>query len=159
MMNTICGTLRRLAWALGGILLAGLSSTWAWTAEPWEVPAFSAKPEAILQAAQAMPIPKDVDVEILFQEVSRQYDSEQRCQCTIHRVARWLTEKATEENSNAEATWAPWHDQRPVIRARVITPDGVVHLLDAKNIAEVPVDQESPQVLSDRKVLRHRCRR
>src|SRR6185437_15077105 len=51
-------------------------------------------------------------------------------------------------------TWEPWHQGRPLIRIRVITPDLVVHDLDLKTLTDAPAQDEQSNIFSDRRVIR-----
>ncbi len=50
--------------------------------------------------------------------------------------------------------WEPWHEARPVIRARVIAPDFTVHTLDPNTITEAPARGGDYKTYSDGKRLR-----
>jgi hypothetical protein len=65
-----------------------------------------------------------------------------------------LTKAGAENYSMIEVRWAPWQEERPVIKARVIAPDGTIHELDSKTIAETQVKDSESDVLTDRKSLR-----
>src|SRR4029077_1174506 len=51
-------------------------------------------------------------------------------------------------------SWEPWHEEHPSLRARVITPDSAVHVLDATTITDAPAKENADNVFSDRRVLR-----
>jgi transglutaminase-like putative cysteine protease len=114
----------------------------------------SAKPAEILEAAAAAPAPADADVEMVFEEHNYQLDAQGRQRRAVHRVFRYLTEKGVEDWSSTEADWSAWCEERPAIRARVITPDGQVHDLDPETIGEVAADTDNPNLMSDQKLLR-----
>src|SRR2546422_522949 len=67
---------------------------------------------------------------------------------TVYRVG---TDAAVEGWSSIQAAWEPWHQERPVFRARVITPDHVEHWLDPKTIAEVAAQEDGRNLFSDRR--------
>jgi hypothetical protein len=50
-------------------------------------------------------------------------------------------------------TWEPWHQERPAVRIRVITPDYVVHDLDLKTLTDAPARDEQSNIYSDRRVI------
>ena len=122
--------------------------------EPWNLPALSASPEAILKAAAAQPAPKDGDIEMLFEEHAYKLDEQGRQHRIARRVYRYLTEKGVDDWSSTEADWSPWCEEKPVFRVRVITPDGQAHALDPESIGEAPAEQDSPNLFSDDKLLR-----
>lgn len=119
---------------------------------PWEAGAFSSSPEATLQAAAQLPPPADTGVDVLLDEMKFEFDASRRVRKTHRRVYRLLTKEALDEWSVASAEWSPWHEERPQIQARVISTDGLAHLLDAGTISEAPVEQ-SGQVFRDRRRL------
>jgi hypothetical protein len=122
--------------------------------EPWNLPALSASPEAILKAAAAQPAPKDGDIEMLFEEHIYRLDDEGRQHRVARRVYRYLTEKGVDDWSCTEADWSPWCEEKPVFHVRVITPDGQAHALDQESIGEAPAEQDNPTMFSDDKLLR-----
>ncbi|MCP4656174.1 MAG: DUF3857 domain-containing protein, partial [bacterium] len=67
---------------------------------------------------------------------------------------RILTPVGLQGWSTAEMSWSPWHQERPAMRARVISPDASEHRLDPKTIGESPIYGDQPEVLSDRMLLR-----
>ena len=144
----------RRAWllcALGSILAAKVLAA---AEDPWNGPAMSAKPDELLRLATAAPAPKDIDIELLFEEHTYQLDLAGRQTRSVRRVFRYLTDKGVEDWSYTEADWSPWREERPVIHARVVTPDGQVRSLDPESIGEVPVEQDNPNLLSDQKMFR-----
>ncbi len=120
---------------------------------PWDGPGFSAQPEAIAAAARKLVPPEDADLEFLLKDTVVRFDAEGRAHRTTRVVYRCLTRQGVEEHATVEAAWDPWYEERPTIRARVVTPEGTAHTLDPASIGEVPVDQDS-DVLSDRRRLR-----
>ena len=126
--------------------------------EPWNLPALTAAPDAILKAAAAQPSPKDGDIEMLFEEHVYHLDAEGRQHRIARRVYRYLTEKGVDDWSSTDADWSPWCEEKPVFNVRVITPDGQVHKLDPESIGEAPQEQDVPNLYSDDKLLPRRCR-
>ena len=55
-----------------------------------------------------------------------------------HIIYKVLTQKGAEGWDSLSVGWEPWHEARPVIRARVIAPDFTVHTLDPNTITEAP---------------------
>ena len=135
------------------LLAAGPPGTAA-GGEPWDGPAMAAAPAEVLKAATAKPAPEHADLEMLLDETRFEFDAQGKMCCATRRVYRCLTEEGLANGAWTGGEWSPWHQERPALRARVITPDGAVHLLDPKTIAEVPVDQASSDELTDRRALR-----
>lgn len=135
-------------WLLAGILLLPPLLADEPPAEPWDAPAFSVAPEALLEAAASLPA-EDDDVQVLVEERSYRFDDDGRVSLRHRMIFCVLTPDGVSWSS-LYATWRPWHQERPEIRARVITAAGAVHWLDPATISESPVGDDSATVLSDR---------
>ena len=143
---------RQLALAVScAVLVCGLPSVLP--AEegppPWDAP-FAGTAEDILTAAQALDAPEDADIHVLLRERIHRFDAQGVGQSTLRSVFHVITPVGAEGWASLWTSWRPWHQQRPEIRARVITRHGAVHLLDPATIAESPVGEDSDDVLSDR---------
>jgi Flp pilus assembly protein TadD/transglutaminase-like putative cysteine protease len=134
-------------------LCCALVQAWTSAAEPWDAPAFTVSAKSIAEAARELEPPEEFGFDVLLNETSLQFDEQGRCARTYRVVYRVLNEPAAESAGIVEATWAPWYQERPTLKARVITAKGDEHLLDEKHIAEVPADQQQ-DVLTDRRRLR-----
>ncbi|HEV2855255.1 MAG TPA: DUF3857 domain-containing protein [Thermoanaerobaculia bacterium] len=125
--------------------------------EPWAGAPFTADPAAVARAAARVEGQEGDDVVVLLAEASYSYDEAGRETYTQRLVYRILTPGAHESWSTVQESWAPWHQARPEIRARVITPDGAEHGLDPATVAENGTAQASPEMFEDDRVLRARC--
>lgn len=133
------------------VLLAALP---ALAADPWDAPPFTADPAAIAGAAAALPTPAGAEVEVLLEEGTYSYDAKGRETSTSRLIYRVLTPEGAKSWATVGVGYAPWHEERPEVRARVITPDGRAHVLDPSTLADfTPADKE-PEMMSDRRVLR-----
>ncbi len=94
------------------------------------------------------------DVVVLLMEASYSFDEAGRETYSQRLVYRILTAGAHESWSTVEEGWEPWHQARPEIRARVITPDGAEHLLDPATIAENSATRDAADMFEDGRVLR-----
>ena len=121
--------------------------------KPWEGTAFSADPASIAQAASSLPTEAGDDVIILLHEGRYVFESDGRSRFTERLVYRILTPKAVQEWATVQVMWVPWYQERPSIRARVITPDSAGHALDPRTIGESPADQNQFNVFGDTRVL------
>jgi|GEM_PF-4606593 len=119
---------------------------------PWDE-AFAGSAQAILKAAKTLPVRDADDSDTFLRDVRIEVDAEKRIQTTQRSVYRLNTERGLEDRGNARAQWSQWHQERPRIRARVISPTGEVHELDLKTISEQPVESRDALVFSDRRVL------
>ncbi|HEV2304271.1 MAG TPA: DUF3857 and transglutaminase domain-containing protein [Candidatus Acidoferrales bacterium] len=122
--------------------------------QQWSFPHFSSDPQAIYSAASAVSAPPGADVIVLDNEVSYVFDAQGNATYTDYIVYKVLTADGARGWDNATQFWEPWHQQRPTIRARVITPDGVVHMLDASTITNSPAKDDQDDVYGDRRVIR-----
>jgi tetratricopeptide (TPR) repeat protein/transglutaminase-like putative cysteine protease len=122
-------------------------------AEPWGDSPLSGDPKAILAAARALTPPKGVPVDVLLEEGDFVFDERGAATFTYRLVYRPLSRDAARSWARIERNWAPWHQSRPEIRARVITPSGGVHLLDPRTLVESGVGESGDELYSDRRVL------
>jgi transglutaminase-like putative cysteine protease/predicted Zn-dependent protease len=121
---------------------------------PWEAGPFVADPAAVIQAASGIDTGSgEGGVVVLFSEVRYSYDGDGRATRVGRMVYRVLNAAADSEWSEINEHWSPWHQERPQLRARVITPDGAVHALDPATETEAAVAQE-PELFEDRRILR-----
>lgn len=142
--------------AVVGVLgiLGVLSARPAFAAEPWDGPAFSADPAVMARAAAALGSDGDGGIDVLLLETVRSLDETGRESYTQRFVYRFTEGQAHESWSAVEHSWSPWHQERPRLRARVITPDGAEHLLDPSTIAENGEAAGSADMFEDDRVLR-----
>lgn len=144
-----------LRWAIG-LALAGASAGLLVAGNEPGAPGsghFTANPAALYQSATAKPAPAGADVLVLEDDDTYIFDAEGRTVHTQYVVFRVLTQRGAEDWADFSAPWQPWHEERPALRARVITPDHVAHELDAKTVSDSPA-KESDDVYSDRRVVR-----
>src|SRR5215469_12090446 len=104
----------------------------------WKSPHFSDDAAAVYQEASAATVSPGTDVVVLTDEDNYVFDPDGKAVHTNYLVYKVLTQKGAEGWDGISMEWEPWHQQRPVVRARVITPDHVVHLLDPKTISDAP---------------------
>jgi hypothetical protein len=144
------------------LLAAGLSALAAWggpssaaeRAEPWEAGPFLAEPAALLQAAsQAEAGDGDRGVVVLLSETRVRFEEDGRETRVERLVYRIVNTQASEDWSAVETSWSPWHQERPTLRARVVSLDGTVHSLDPATVTEAAVAQE-PSLFEDGRILR-----
>lgn len=123
-------------------------------AQGWEEqPAFAATPAQLLQAAATLPIRAAYPVQELLEDTTLRLDAEGRRTVRYRYVFRINQESGIGSWGTVTAPWSPWFEEKPVIRARVITPDGIEHKLDPGTIGDFAPDQ-SGDMFSDRRELR-----
>lgn len=121
---------------------------------PWDGAPFQASPDAIRTAAAALPRPVDADVDLLLEERTFAFDAQGRMTFTYRMVFRPLTAEAARQWAAFSMSWAPWYQERPDIRARIIAPNGEVHTLDPATCTEAGADDNDSEVYTNRRTLR-----
>ncbi|MGA3012105.1 MAG: DUF3857 domain-containing protein [Terracidiphilus sp.] len=116
-------------------------------------PHFSIEPQALYQAASAVSAPDGTNVVLLDEDHHYSFDESGRMEHVVHFVYKVLTQKGAEGWDYLSVGWEPWHEARPTIRARVITPDFSVHELDPYTITEAPARGGDYKMYSDDKRL------
>ncbi len=122
--------------------------------EPWEGEPFGADPAAVAQAAARFAGHDGEPVVMLLSDQRYSLDGAGRETYTQRLVYRILSTGADGSWSTVERSWAPWHQARPEVRARVITPEGVAHSLDPAVLTEGGEVQDGPDMFGDGRVLR-----
>jgi tetratricopeptide (TPR) repeat protein len=122
--------------------------------EPWDEEPFTADPAAVARAAASFAGREGEPVVVLLSDQRYTLDAAGRETYTQRLVYRIVTAAADTSWSTVERSWSPWHQTRPEVRARVITPEGVAHLLDPAVLTESGEVQEDPDVFGDGRVLR-----
>jgi tetratricopeptide (TPR) repeat protein len=135
------------------LAVAGASAASAAPA-PWDGKPFSAAPADLLAAAGAVPAPAGVGVVMLLEEGRYTFDADGRLTWSYRQIYRIVTQEGVDGWGDIGASWSPWYEERPTLRARVITADGVAHDLDGATVADSPAVSGDPSIYGDRRVLR-----
>jgi tetratricopeptide (TPR) repeat protein/transglutaminase-like putative cysteine protease len=122
--------------------------------EPWKVPHFSIDPKALYGAASAAAPAENANVVVLEDDESYTFDETGRIVHMEYVVYKVLSQKGVEGWDSVSVDWEPWHEARPTIKARVISPDLSVHVLDPKQITEAPAREGEYKTYGDGKTLR-----
>ena len=122
--------------------------------EPWEAAPFTADPAVVAKAAARYAGRDGEPVVVLLSDQRYTLDDAGRETYTQRLVYRILTASADQSWSIVERSWSPWHQAHPDVRARVITPEGVAHLLDPSVLTESGEVQDAPDMFGDGRVLR-----
>lgn len=133
---------------------AGTGAGFAIDDSPAEAPHFSADVATLYQNAAQVTAPAGTDVLFLENEENITFDSEGRAVRTRYFLYRVLTQRGAEGWANVAASWDPWREERPTLRARVITSDNAVHALDANTVTDAPAKETEDKVFSNRRVMR-----
>ncbi|HLO65785.1 MAG TPA: DUF3857 domain-containing protein [Holophaga sp.] len=137
--------------ALVMLLLAGAGALLA--GGPWDGAPLAADPRAVMEAAKAHPPREGKPVLILFESRTWVLDAQGRRRRHVHTVYRIDGAAALKEWSEVGAGWGPWYQSRPVVRARVITPEGQVHAMDPATLGEYSTGQGGEGLFESRKTL------
>ncbi|MGO9325081.1 MAG: DUF3857 domain-containing protein [Terracidiphilus sp.] len=129
------------------------ASTSTATVEPWVAPDFSVGPKTLYEAASAVPVPDGANVVELVEDESYTFDDAGRMNHVGRIIYKVLTQKGAEGWDSLSVSWEPWHEARPMIRARVIGPDFTVHTLDPNTVTEAPARGGDYKTYSDGKRL------
>jgi tetratricopeptide (TPR) repeat protein/transglutaminase-like putative cysteine protease len=121
--------------------------------QPWDARTLAGSPQDIVAAARAAAGPVGDDVVVLLDDIQIVMDSAGRAVETAHTVYRIGT-SPPEDWAIVGAIWQPWRQQRPSVRARVVTADGREVQLDEKALAELPLPAASPDIFPDGRILR-----
>ena len=123
--------------------------------EPWDGRFFTA-PAGELAAAAAVfgPATADAPVAMMFYEVRLSFDDAGRMSRTVRRAYRILDARADPSWSEAVESWLPWHQDKPQMRARVVTADGQERRLDPHVLTEASPGSRDPEMFEDRRILR-----
>lgn len=137
------------------LVLVAAAVAAAGSVEPWERAPLAAPPAAVLQAATAATRDaRDAHVVVLHEEGQFTLEADGRVRYRYHQAYRIQRAGFDESWGRIGTGWAPWLGDRPVMRARVVLPDGTTRTLDSKTIVETPAHESSPDTYGDRRILR-----
>lgn len=134
-----------LVWAL-----VGSAATWG-VEQPWLDAPFATPGRVLLQATRDLA--GDDDVDMLLVDTTDSYDARGRRRVRRRLIYRIASPEGVEKWSVLRARWSPWHQERPEVRARVITPGGREHRLDPGALAEGLAASPDMALFDDRRVL------
>ncbi len=115
---------------------------------------FSLDGAALNLAASKVNVPASMDAVVLDEEYQYVFDADGKVVHTRYLLYKVLTQNGAEGWDEVSHSWEPWDEEKPIIRARVITPDNAIHPLDPKTITDSPAKDESEKTYGDRRVLR-----
>ena len=120
----------------------------------WPVtgPALAAPPGEIQAAAAKIQAEPLTEATVFFERDAYSFDKAGRLTYRHTLIYRVETESGVEDWSEIRVRWAPWYQNSPEIRARVIGTDGKVSTLDPKTITDGPAREESQDTYTDQRV-------
>jgi predicted Zn-dependent protease len=114
----------------------------------------AAPPAEVLAAAAGVRAPADTPVVILFEEMVHSFDDAHRSRHRYREVYKILTAHGVEGWDQLSSGWAPWYEDKPALRARVVAPGGRTFALDPKTIETSGFSGGDEAVYSDRQMVR-----
>jgi hypothetical protein len=125
--------------------------------DAWDSPAFTTDPAILRQAAQAVQAGKHSEATVLLNELHFKFDENGKMLETRHLIYRIENQDGVKDWAETSGRWEAWHQDKPEIKACVITAEGAVHWLDPKTLNDFPMHEDPPDVYSDgcRPVLKH----
>lgn len=148
-----------------------LAILWLGSLLSWFVPqpALALKPELLialskpahtlsaqeLSQLRADNTPKGLDAEVLLDRLTLRIDKRKRLVREHHVIYRVNTAQgvSTALWNSLQVHYLPWNDQKPKIRARVVTPDGQLFELDPATIVDSVAPTDAPGVFHDARQL------
>jgi len=119
----------------------------------WDGAPFSVRSEDIAAGVRLIPDAREPGVVVLLDESRMDLDSSNRIKETHHVLYRIGTQSPGDWGA-VNAIWRPWRQQKPAIRARVITADGREVRLDEKSVSESPLASLGLDTFGDGRILR-----
>lgn len=149
--------LRHLPYCLLAAILTSAAGAPAFAqanASVWNAPHFSVPAKDLYQAVSEVPVAEGANIVLFDDDESFSFDEAGRLTHVGHYVYKILTAKGAEGWDNLSVGWDPWHEMRPVIRARVIESDYTERDLDPGAVTEEPLRGGDYKTYSDGKRLR-----
>ena len=105
-------------------------------------------------ASEAATTKPGVDIVVLCDSETYVFDAAGKSVHTQYTAYKVVTQSGADGWDNVSIEWQPWREERPTMRARVITPDGVVHVLDPKTISDAPARDDDEKTYGDDRIER-----
>jgi transglutaminase-like putative cysteine protease len=118
-----------------------------------DTPAFGVPAGELLRAAAGIERQRPTDVVILLDERIYEVDEQHRATVRSRMIYRVDSPAGVENWAASSASWQPWYQERPVIRARVVTPDGREHTIDQGLLRDAGTRSGDNQIYDDSHVL------
>lgn len=128
-----------------------LSSGASIDVELLEEPAFSVPPSVLQELASAH-AGDEAEAVILLKEATLSFHADGTRTYRHRQIYRINSEAGAAAWSKTDMVWAPWYQDPPTIRARVVTTARREHWLDPATVGEVPFEESDGDVLSDRRL-------
>lgn len=116
--------------------------------------AFELQPAEVLGIAASVTPDPTYPITELLEEMRVSLDEQGRQTHRYRYVFRIDRETAIQSWGVVQTSWAPWFEEKPTVRARVITASGKETYLDASTLVEFPAEGPSSDTFSDRMLLK-----
>jgi hypothetical protein len=114
---------------------------------------FSSDPQQVYQAAKQIPGPRDAPAYIIDLDMTIRVEESGKAHLLQRSVTRVVDDRGVRMFGTEVVPWVGWRQERPRIRARVITRDGRAHELDATTIADGGIAHSGGQLLTDTRAI------
>jgi tetratricopeptide (TPR) repeat protein len=146
--------------ALLALLVFGLAATAPAAAQDaaaaqalWSAGLFTASPREIAAAVAATRYTGTASALVLFEGGRFDFAEDGSLTKTTWLVFKILKEEAVRGWGRVSIGWSPWHQDRPVVKARVVNEDGREYPLAASSLIESAVGGTDADTYSDRRKL------
>jgi len=119
-----------------------------------QLPLFVGDPQAVYLAAKQTAGPRDTGAYIIDLEMNIRVEDSGKMHWTQRSVTRVVDERGVRQFGMLMVPWVSWRQERPRIKARVITRDGRAHDLEAGTIIDGALSHGGgSQLVTDTKAL------
>ncbi len=119
----------------------------------WNAGLFKASPREILAAVAATNFDGGEAAVVLFEKGRYSFAGDGSLTRTSWLVFKILKEDAVRSWGRISIGWSPWHQDRPVVKARVVNEDGREYPLDPASLLESAVGDTGDETYSDQRKL------
>jgi len=118
------------------------------------LPRFFEDTAALKAAADGANAKAGSEAVVICDEDTYVFDADSKYVHTSDLTYKVLSQRGAQEWDAISVRWEPWHDQKPTVRARVISADGTVHALDMKTLKDETASDAEEKIYSDGRILR-----
>jgi hypothetical protein len=119
----------------------------------WKDGLFTASPREILATVTATNYTGGEAAVVLFEKGRFSFAEDGSLTNTNWLVFKILKEDAVRSWGRISVSWSPWHQDRPVVKARVVNEDAREYLLDPASLLESAIGGAGNETYSDRRKL------
>lgn len=116
--------------------------------------AFTIPARELLQQVDSYQVRAGTEVKVILDEKDFLVAQDGRVRRRTHFIYQVLSADAVSSWAEVSATYEPWYQRRPELRARVVSPDGEERYLDPKLISESGEREVDETVFTDTRQLR-----